>query len=196
MENAKVYKITNTLNDKIYVGSSNNQYLCSRMNSHRQMCKDLSGRRNTKLYNFMREIGIENFQIELVEKFQCETKQQLREREQHHIDILKPELNMFRAIENPNYINPNKEKNNKRSNEYYHTNKEIVLKLQKEYNEKNKDAISIRRKKYREENKEEIKIKKLAQFTCGCGSFYTSCHKARHERSVKHKLFLEKPITQ
>jgi hypothetical protein len=83
-----------------------------------------------------------------------------------------------------------------RSNEYYHTNKEIVLKLQKEYNEKNKDAISIRRKKYREENKEEIKIKKLIPLSCECGSTFSSCHKARHCRTIKHKLFLEKPIEQ
>ena len=160
MENAKVYKITNDLNDKIYIGSSNNQYLSCRMACHRQMCKDLTGRRNTKLYNYMREIGVEHFNIELIEKSQCETKQQLREREQHHIEILKPELNMFRAIENPNYVRKNIEERNKKSNEYYHANKSTVLKLQKEYNEKNKEAISIRRKKYREENKEKIKLQK------------------------------------
>ena len=62
--------------------------------------------------------------------------------------------------------------------------------------QKNKDAISIRRKKYREENKETIKTNKSIPFSCECGSTYSSCHKARHERSTKHKLFLEKPITQ
>ena len=147
MENAKVYKITNDSNDKIYVGSSTNKYLHSRMSSHCQSCKDLTGRRNTKLYNYMREIGVNHFYIELIENFQCETKQQLREREQHYIDTLKPELNMFRATKNPEYIKQNREKINKQSNEYYHANKATILKLQNEYNEKNKDAISIRRKK-------------------------------------------------
>jgi group I intron endonuclease len=160
MENAKVYKITNDVNDKIYIGSSNNQYLSTRMNGHRQMCKDLTGRRNTKLYNFMREIGVEHFHIELIEKVKCENINQLREREQFHIDILKPELNMFRAIENPNYVRPNREEQNKKNNERYHANKEEYLKKQKEYAEKNKEAISIRRKKYREENKEKIKLQK------------------------------------
>ena len=107
MENAKVYKLTNDLDDKIYIGSTNNQYLCTRMNSHRQLCKDLSGRRNTTLYNYMREIGIEHFKIELIEKVKCENKNQLREREQYFIDELKPELNMFRAVENPNYVRAN-----------------------------------------------------------------------------------------
>jgi len=157
MENAKVYKITNDINDKIYIGSSTNQYLSTRMSNHRQLCKDLSGRRNTILYNYMREIGIEHFCIELIEKNQCENKKQLREREQIYIDLLKPELNMFRAIENPNYVKPNLDQAKKRSNDYYYANKEKCLKRQKEYNEKNKEAINIRRQKYRDENKEKRK---------------------------------------
>jgi len=157
MENAKVYKITNDLNDKIYIGSSTYQYLCNRMNCHRQMCKDTTGRRNTVLYNYMREIGVKHFCIELIEKVQCETIQQLREREQYHIDLLKPELNMFRAIENPNYVRPHIEETNKKNNERYYANKEVILKKQKEYAEKNKEAIRIRRQKYRDENKEKIK---------------------------------------
>ena len=157
MENAKVYKITNDLNDKIYIGSSKYQYLCCRMNCHRQMCKDMSGRRNTTLYNFMREIGVQHFKIELIEKVQCVTIQQLREREQYYIDLLKPELNMFRSIENPNYVRSNIKERNKKSNERYHANKEIFLKKQKEYAEKNKEAIRIRRQKYRDENKQKIK---------------------------------------
>ena len=162
MENAKIYKITNDLNNKIYIGSSTYQYLCSRMNCHRQMCKDLSGRRDTKLYNYMREIGIQHFQIELIEKVQCENKCQLREREQQFIDMLKPELNMFRAIENPNYVRANQEERNKQNNERYHANKELYLKKQKEYAEKNKEEIKIRRKKYRDENKEKLKLQRDA----------------------------------
>jgi len=160
MENAKIYKITNDLNDKIYIGSSTYQYLCNRMNCHRQMCKDLSGRRDTKLYNYMREIGVQHFKIELIEKVQCENKCQLREREQHFIDMLKPELNMFRAVENPNYVRGNQEERNKQNNERYHANKETYLKKQKEYAEKNKEAIKIRRKKYRDENKEKLKLQR------------------------------------
>ena len=108
----------------------------------------------------MREIGIEHFKIELIEKVECENKTQLRKREQYFIDELKPELNMFRAIENPNYIRKNREERNKQNNERYHANKEILLKKQKEYAEKNKEEISIRRKKYREENKEKLKLQR------------------------------------
>ena len=80
MENAKVYKVINDLNDKIYIGSSTNALLSSRMNLHRMACKNISGRRNSKLYNYMRELGIEHFKIETIERVKCETKQQLREK--------------------------------------------------------------------------------------------------------------------
>ena len=186
MENAKIYKITNTLNDKIYVGSTNNQYLCSRMNCHRQKCKDLTGRRNSKLYNYMREIGVQHFDIELIEKVRCENKCQLREREQHFIDILKPELNMFRATENPNYIRANQEERNKQNNERYHANKETYLKKQKEYAEMNKEAISIRRKKYRDENKEKLKLQRDVN--------RDERNKKRREKRAEQKDAILKPL--
>ena len=45
MENAKIYKIINDIDDKIYVGSSTYYRLCERMNVHRHHAKDESGRR-------------------------------------------------------------------------------------------------------------------------------------------------------
>jgi len=134
MENAKIYKIINDVNDKIYIGSSTYQYLCNRMNIHRMSCKDTSGRRNSKLYIHMREIGIEHFKIELIEKYECKTKEELKEREQYWIEQIKPELNMFRSIANPNYEKEcrNKEEKKKKCNEYYYLHKEEILTKGKE----------------------------------------------------------------
>ena len=185
MENAKVYKIINDIDDKIYVGSSTYYRLCERMNVHRHHAKDESGRRNSKLYLFMREIGISHFKIELIEKYECKTSQELKEREQHWIDELKPELNMFRAIENPNYEKEcrNKEERNKKCNEYYHLNKEIILEQMKEYREKNKELISEKKKIYREANKDKIALKKAEKITCECGKIITKSHLSRHKLS-------------
>ena len=97
MENAKIYKLVNDVDNKIYIGSSTYAYLASRMNMHRQTCKDVSGRRNTFLYNHMREIGVEHFQIEILERVICENKQQLREREQYWIELLSPTYNMTKG---------------------------------------------------------------------------------------------------
>ena len=94
---SKVYKITNSIDDEIYIGSTTYQYLATRINSHRMMCKDISGRRDSKLYNKMRELGVENFKIELLEEVNCESKEDLLKKEQEYIDLLKPSLNMLRC---------------------------------------------------------------------------------------------------
>jgi group I intron endonuclease len=162
MEYGKIYKITNDVNTKIYIGSSTYQYLSSRMNLHRQMCKDVSGRRNTVLYNTMREIGVSHFKIELIEKYTCNTKQELVEREQYWIEQLQPELNMFRAIANPNYEKEcrNKKERCKKSNEYYHSHKEQI---KAQYSEKN---------------------------TCECGVIGNRGDRARHLKTLFHINYL------
>ena len=60
----------------------------------------------------------------------------------------------------------------------------------------NKNITGRTLKEYRDDHKEEIKIKKSIPFTCICGSTCRKDDKAKHERTTKHKLFLEKPITQ
>lgn len=189
MNNGKIYKLVNTENSKIYVGSSNYQYLSSRLNTHKQLCKDTSGRRGSILYKTMREIGPEKFSIELIEVFSCENKIQLAEREQHWIEQLKPELNMFRAIKNPLYDQECRDKNERRerSKKFYENHKELVLERQKLYAEKNKDVISERRKKYREENKEQLKEKKSQKITCECGCEVTCGKISIHRETKKHK---------
>lgn len=95
--NSKIYKITNSINGDIYIGSTTMLYLCSRMNMHRMMCKDISGRRDSKLYTSMRNLGVKNFQIELLENYNCENKIDLSNKEQEYIDLLKPTLNMVNS---------------------------------------------------------------------------------------------------
>ena len=60
----------------------------------------------------------------------------------------------------------------------------------------NKNITGRTLKEYRNDHKEEIKIKKTTPLTCLCGATYQKDYKARHERTIKHKLFLEKPIIQ
>ena len=73
-------------------------------------------------------------------------------------------------------------------------NKRIEGRTKKEYYKDKIEHITEYRNQYREKNKEEIKLKKSTPLTCECGSIYRDHHKARHGRSIKHKLFLEKPI--
>ena len=191
MENAKVYKLTNDTSDKIYIGSSASQYLSIRMNVHRQMCKDISGRRDAKLYLYMREIGVTHFKIELIEKYECKTKEELKTREQYWIDQLKPELNMFNAIlQDKEYYKSRRNKDTQKATckKYYEENKEEISEKGKNYREANKEEINERRKKYRDDNRAKIQDKKKEPITCSCGAILTKGHLSRHLKSSAHRM--------
>lgn len=72
----KIYKITNIVNDMLYIGSTCSS-LPRRFSSH----KNASTFKPSFVYVKMREIGIENFQIVLLEDFPCQNKAQLEARE-------------------------------------------------------------------------------------------------------------------
>jgi len=72
-----IYKITNRLNGKIYIGQTS-QPLEKRFYQH--------SKANTPLGNAMRQCGLENFTIETVET--CETYDELNQRERFWIRVL------------------------------------------------------------------------------------------------------------
>jgi hypothetical protein len=87
--NGKIYKLVNTVDDRIYIGSSATE-LSKRLYKHKQVARK---RTEQKVYKELNIIGWENVRIIEVEAFRCETKNELIAREQYHIDLLKPELN-------------------------------------------------------------------------------------------------------
>ena len=76
-----IYKITNQITNKVYIGQSINiQY---RWKQHKQQAKN--NRKNNKLYQAMRKYGIENFLFEVIE--QCKfSQQQLDNRQRYWIE--------------------------------------------------------------------------------------------------------------
>lgn len=77
-----IYKITNSINDKSYVGCSVN--IANRLKRHRNYEKSTS-EPNKVLYRAFKKYGIENFKFEVLEE--CE-KEQLAEREIFYIEQL------------------------------------------------------------------------------------------------------------
>ena len=61
----KIYIITNDVTDKVYIGQTI-QSIETRFKQH--IWESLSGRRQSKLYKAMREIGFEHFNIDLIEE--------------------------------------------------------------------------------------------------------------------------------
>lgn len=76
-----IYKITNDINDKIYIGKT----LATISKRWKEHCKDFNSDRNERrpLYSAMRKYGVEHFHIEEVE--QCDEKI-LNEREKYWIE--------------------------------------------------------------------------------------------------------------
>lgn len=77
MTSYKVYKITNRLNGKIYIGQTK-QSLEKRFMQHLHT--------NSPLGQAMRQCGTDNFTIEVIEE--CENQEQLNEREKFWIKVL------------------------------------------------------------------------------------------------------------
>jgi hypothetical protein len=76
---SKIYKIVNSENSKIYVGSTTRRLLCNRMTGHRRAARD--GEELSRFYKAIRRIGIEKFKIELVKEFPCFDKKELEKEE-------------------------------------------------------------------------------------------------------------------
>ena len=82
-QHGKIYKILNTVDDSCYIGSTT-QPLSKRMASHRKCSNDIANR-DRLLYTKMRDLGVANFYIELLEDYPCDNVEQLRRREGHFI---------------------------------------------------------------------------------------------------------------
>ena len=182
--NGKIYCIRNYLTDDIYVGSSC-QPLCKRLSWHnsslnKQKCN------NNQLYRKMREIGKEHFYIELLEKYPCSSKEELRAREGQYIRQIG---NLNKRIENrtkQQWTEDNIDKVKKAKEKYYEENKDIVkdrvkqhyeenkeekLEYQKRYYERHKEKIKDRESQYRRNNSEKIKEHAYEKISCECGAF-------------------------
>ena len=85
----QIYKLVNTVDDRIYVGSTA-MPLSKRLSSHKSKARR---RPEQRVYKELTLIGWSNVRIVLIEAYRCENKNELIAREQHHMDLLKPELN-------------------------------------------------------------------------------------------------------
>lgn len=153
----KIYKIVNNVNDDFYVGSTVTT-LALRMSRHRASAKTQT---HLKMFKAFGEIGVNNFSIELIEDFSCDTKQELRAREDHFIRLLKPNYNSVNAVFN-------KEKR-----------KEYMTDYLPKYIEKNREEISEYKKKWKEDNK--------YVYCEVCDLQICKDGKARHERRSIHQ---------
>lgn len=199
--NGKIYKLFCTLPDvdEFYVGGTCTS-LYQRLKAHVGSAR---GNVAAKVYVFMREHGIQNFQIELLEKCPCNTRKELNVREQNWVDTLQPTLNSQSANRHPDAdkIYNDKPENKARCRAWAVTNKEKRSeqnrKLYEAWTPEHRNEVNARVRTQRADPKNSEKRKernrKQRERQAGWSEEYKEARKARkRERYAKKKLLLSK----
>ena len=137
----------------------------------------------SKFFTFMNEQGIDDFIIDIVEEYPCETKEQ-REKREGEITREMGTLNQRIAgrtrkeykQEFAEYLKVFARENKKK---WRAENREHYLEKEKGY-----------KKTYREKHKEQLQEKASTKVECECGGHYTLSQKAEHMQSKKHLKYL------
>ena len=89
------------------------------------------------------------------------------------------------------YNDTHKEINSQASKKYYEEHKNEIIEQTKKYAEENKDKIKKYKYDWYQKNKEKILEKQNELFICECGSEIKSASKIDHNKSIKHKKYIE-----
>ena len=197
-QNGKIYCIRNWVDDDIYVGSTC-QPLSKRMAWHRQATRK-EAKKHFKLYSKMNDKGIDNFYIELYEKYPCDSKEELFRKEGEIIRQLKPKLNdkiQGRTLQE--WLKDTEDYRREDRKQRYDKNRDVILEKKKVYYEERRDEIYEKNKQRFEQNKDKYyeNMKKKRQdtkdnkFHCECGSIVCQMDKHHHFKTKKHQAFIE-----
>ena len=159
----KIYKIISDQTDMIYVGSTSEKYLSSRLNRHRIHYRSYVAGKHCYITSF-EILKYDDSKIILLELYPCQCREQLLAKEQSYIDMFKSKI-----VNKQNASGLDLERVKERKRQYYE-------KEGKQYREANKDVINARRR---------------IEYACACGDIITIGSKARHERTTRHKMLIQ-----
>jgi hypothetical protein len=173
----KIYKIHCNETGKDYYGSTCEPILSRRLTNHVAKYKQyLKGK--TEFVTSYEIIKNDNYHIALVEKYPCESKDELLSREKYYIE----------NYECVNKLHPMRSKQEYMAL-YTKNNKETILKKAKSYRENNKDKVKDCKGKWYLKNKNNVLKKRKECFLCECGISCTFGHKSRHKKTKKHQKY-------
>ena len=162
--NSKIYKITCNVTGLTYYGSTVNP-LSKRMGQHRSDFKK-NGLCKSKLV-----LASGDYDYCLVEKFPCDDKTELHQRERFYIE----------TNECVNARIPGRT-----DKEYYEDNRETILEQRKAWRDAHQEEISEYKKEHYLANKEKITAKAAATIPCECGCSVRKSSITRHKKSQRH----------
>jgi len=189
----KIYMIRCNKTQLIYIGSTTKQYLSQRMGRHVACYKHWTNGKGPYMSSFD-IIKNGDYIILLVELYPCKSNDELRMREQYHIDLNVWCMNKNRAYSTAEqhkaqikeYYETHKEAITEQKKGYYEAHKEENAEYHKEYCEEHREEKAKYDKKYREANKEAITEQRKVKITCSCGAVICQYDKSKHERTKKH----------
>ena len=190
IKTGNIYKIINSIDNEIYIGSTFNE-LRHRWQQHKASYNRwLNGKcRKCSIFEKIKLLGIKNFKIMLIKKYDVyrddsKDRRHLLSKEQLWINKLKciNEKGAFNPIPEKELIKiyrlNNKDKIKEKAKEYKLNNKD----KKKQYYENNKEKIKEKSKEYKLNNKEKLNKK----INCSCGGKYQHRTKARHMKTKIH----------
>lgn len=166
-----------------------------------------------KILTFSIFENCDDYVIELIEDYPCNTRTEALMREAYYIQSNKC-LNVAIPYKDPairkeerkeydkayhiknadkiqQYKDDNRDRRNESARQKYADNKEMILEKQKERYEENKEIILEKQKKYRDDNKLSIANKQKQRMICECGKDINRHHKSRHLKSLEHIQFIQ-----
>lgn len=180
--NGKIYKIVSNQTDKVYVGSTTKKYLSQRIDEHRSRFR--AWKRNT--YHYVTSFDIiqyDDAEIILIENAECKSKDELHARERHWIDQLDCVNKNIPGRGRKEYIK-----------EYCKKNREKLCQTKKRYYTENNEKIKKKSNRYYENNKNNILQRLQKKDSCICGIVVSHGHRSRHNKSVKHKQWIQQEL--
>lgn len=174
-QNGKIYKIVSKNTDKIYIGSTARPRLSERMTEHRSdyaYCLQHPEARRCKSFDML---ALGDCKIILLESYPCDSKDQLRAREQYYLDIhQKSAINAVKSFVCKTSDITVKHKDNEK--EY-----------KRQIYENNKEELKKHYSKYYEDHKEECKARSRKIWHCDRCGRDLSGNKSRHLKLHKEK---------
>ena len=150
MKISGVYKITNTITNDFYIGSSKD--IKHRWAEHK--CKSTWDRHpNSHLYKDMQKYGLDKFVFEVLAEVE---ENKLKEMEQHYIELLKPTYNNINA--NGFDFERRKKYMKEYKKEYEKTDKRKEYHKEYEKSDKRKEYQKKYQKKYQKEYRNQLCI--------------------------------------
>jgi hypothetical protein len=181
----KIYKITSPVTDSIYIGSTCVRNLSHRLREHVSQQREWQNGNQRKYLASFAILELGNYNIELIEKYPCTDKDELRAREQYHIRENKEICCNLRAA----FLTPEETLARKKAGvEAWRLAHPEKIKIQNtEYYQKNAEALKAYQKEYAKNNPDKIKH---AKNRCTCGGYYNKVTRKKHERTRKHQTYL------